>query len=138
MAARDHARIQALAEGRQLVWIVGNHDAEGLDQMPGQRADEVPLGGLILRHEPRPGPAEGEVAGHLHPCAKVVATGRAVRRRCFATDGSRVILPAFGAYAGGLNLCDSAYVGMFQSPPVACALGRDRVYPVAYASLKPD
>ena len=78
------------------------------------------------------------MAGHLHPCAKVVATGRAVRRRCFATDGSRVILPAFGAYAGGLNLRDDAYSGMFQSPPVACALGRDRVHPLSFTSLRPD
>ncbi len=138
MAARDHARIAALADTCALIWIVGNHDAEGLDHMPGHRLDELHVGGLILRHEPLPGRAEGEVAGHLHPCAKVVATGRGVRRRCFATDGSRVILPAFGAYAGGLNLLDPAYLGLFASPPVACALGRDRVHPLSYTSLRPD
>ncbi len=138
MAAGDHARINALAVACDLIWIVGNHDEEGLDHMPGQRLDDLRIGGLILRHEPLPGLAEGEVAGHLHPCAKVIATGRGLRRRCFATDGSRVILPAFGAYAGGLNLLDPAYAGLFVSPPVACALGRDRVHPLSFSNLRPD
>ena len=138
MLPRDHARIAALAAAAELVWIVGNHDAEGLDDLPGRRAAAWTVEGLVLRHEPQPGLAPGEVAGHLHPCAKVVAARRGVRRRCFATDGSRLILPAFGAYAGGLNLLDAAYAGMFARPPLACALGADRVHPLPFARLRPD
>ena len=55
----------------------------------------------------------GEVAGHLHPAARVMGSGRSVRRRCFAGDGYRLVLPAFGAYAGGLNVLDSAFAGLF-------------------------
>ncbi len=138
MLPRDHARIAALAQVAELVWIVGNHDADGLDDLPGRRAADWQAEGLVLRHEPTPGLAPGDVAGHLHPCAKVVAVRRGVRRRCFATDGARLILPAFGAYAGGLNLLDAAYDGLFQSPPVACALGADRVHPLPFARLRPD
>lgn len=138
MAPRDHARIAALAAAAELIWIVGNHDAEGLDDLPGRRAEELEPAGLVLRHEPVSGPAPGEVAGHLHPCAKVAANRRAVRRRCFATDGSRLILPAFGAYAGGLNLLDAAYAGLFIRPPTACALGVDRVHPLRFTNLRPD
>ena len=138
MLPRDHARIAALAQVTELVWIVGNHDADGLDDLPGRRAADWQAGGLVLRHEPTPGLAPGEVAGHLHPCARVVAARRGVRRRCFATDGARLILPAFGAYAGGLNLLDAAYDGLFRSPPVACALGADRVHPLPFARLRPD
>jgi len=138
MLPRDHARIAALAQAAELVWIVGNHDAEGLDDLPGRRAEEWQAEGLVLRHEPSAGLAPGEVAGHLHPCAKVVAARWGVRRRCFATDGSRLILPAFGAYAGGLNLRDAAYDGLFGTPPLACALGADRVHPLPYARLRPD
>ena len=138
MASRDHARIAALADAAELVWIVGNHDAEGLDDLPGRRADALEVEGLVLRHEPQPGLAPGEVAGHPHPCAKVAAARRSVRRRCFATDGSRLILPAFGAYAGGLNLLDGAYQGLFRRPPTAAALGADRVHPLPWTRLRPD
>lgn len=138
MAADDRARIDALAGAVQMVWITGNHDDEGLDGLPGVQHDTLAVERLILRHEPVAGPAPGEVAGHLHPCAKVSAAGRAVRRRCFATDGERIILPAFGAYAGGLNLIDAAYAGLFARAPLACALGAGKVHPLVYTALRPD
>lgn len=134
----DLARITSLSVTSNLVWIAGNHDAMGLDRLPGAVVDEAAFEGLVLRHEPSPHPVAGEAAGHLHPCAKVSASGRSVRRRCFATDGSRIILPAFGAYAGGLNLKDEAFGGLFASAPVACALGQGRVHPLPYASLIGD
>jgi DNA ligase-associated metallophosphoesterase len=138
LATADAAGIAALATGRTLVWVVGNHDADGPRDLPGDLADEIAVGSLILRHEPLPGSQPGEAAGHLHPCAKLVGRGRAVRRRCFATDGERVILPAFGAYAGGLNIRDKAFAGLFSGPPLAVALGKDRCHPLSWAMLGPD
>ena len=134
----DALRLAALAEGRRLVWVVGNHDADGPRALPGERAEALDLGGLRLRHEPRSGPQPGEVCGHLHPAAKVRSPAGAVRRRCFATDGERLILPAFGAYAGGLNLRDAAFAGLFTRPPLAGALGRGRVHAVGWRSLAGD
>ncbi|MGC1302245.1 MAG: ligase-associated DNA damage response endonuclease PdeM [Caulobacteraceae bacterium] len=139
LAPEDARRIAALAQGRALVWAEGNHDATLLGEtattLPGEIADEVRIAGLILRHEPTPGPAPGEVAGHLHPCAKIVRAGASVRRRAFLTDGSRLILPAFGAYAGGLNVRDPAFASLFARPPLAAALGQQRVYPLLWESL---
>jgi metallophosphoesterase superfamily enzyme len=106
--------------------------------LPGQVTDEHRLAGLTLRHEPRPGAQFGETAGHLHPCARVVGRGRSVRRRCFVTDGERIILPAFGAYAGGLNLRDAAFADMFKSAPLAVVLGGARAHPVGWSSLADD
>ena len=80
-------------------------------------------------------PKAGEVAGHLHPAAKVVAYSRGVRRPCFITDGRRIVLPAFGAFTGGLNVRDPAIAGLFASPPMAAALGRDRVHALSWGSL---
>jgi DNA ligase-associated metallophosphoesterase len=136
--AQDAARLRALAEGRSLVWVVGNHDPQGPQALPGDRVQELGAAGLVLRHEPQPGASEGEVAGHLHPAAKVRSGAGAVRRRCFATDGERLILPAFGAYAGGLNLRDAAFAGLFARPPLAGALGRARVHAVGWRSLAAD
>ena len=133
----DAARLRALAVDRTLVWIVGNHDREGPRALPGDVVDELSVDGVALRHEPT-GCAGPEVVGHLHPCARVTARGRTVRRRCFVTDGSRMVLPAFGAFTGGLNVLDPAFHGLFRSPPWIGALGRDKVHAVGWRSLSPD
>ena len=138
LAPEDAQRLRALAAGRSLVWVVGNHDAEGPRSLPGEVMDELVLSGLTLRHEPQPGVQNGEVSGHLHPAARVRAASGSVRRRCFATDAERLILPAFGAYAGGLNVRDAAFAGLFARPPLAAALGRGRVHAVGWRSLASD
>lgn len=138
MEAADGARVAGLARGRSLIWVVGNHDADGPRGLPGETVAKLALGGLTLRHEPRAGAQAGEVSGHLHPAAKVRSPRGAVRRRCFATDGERLILPAFGAYAGGLNIRDTAFAGLFARPPLAGALGRDRVHAIGWRSLAGD
>jgi DNA ligase-associated metallophosphoesterase len=134
--APDHAeRIGVLAGARTLVWVVGNHDREGPQGLAGETADEITLGGLMFRHEPEAGRID--VTGHLHPCARVKGRGGSVRRRCFITDGERLILPAFGAYAGGLNVRDVAFSGLFTRTPTAVALGQ-KAHPVGWNMLAPD
>ena len=134
----DVATLVELARGRTGVWVVGNHDPEAPIGLPGETADELTVETLTLRHEPRPGPQPGEVSGHLHPCARVMGRTGTVRRRAFLTDGSRVILPAFGAYAGGLNCRDGAFGGLWSGPVLAGALGRDKVHAVGWGSLVGD
>lgn len=129
------ARIARLAYAREFVWIVGNHDGDGPRGLPGEIVDSIDVETLTLTHEPLPGHKPGEVAGHLHPCARVGAYGRVVRSRCFATDGERMVLPAFGAFTGGLDLRDEAYAGLFKEPPTAAVIGRDRVHPVGWEML---
>lgn len=138
LSPTDAARISALALGRTLIWICGNHDRSGPRALPGESVARLGLAGLELVHEPAQGHARGEVAGHLHPCAKVRGGGRAVRRRCFVTDGERLVLPAFGALAGGLNVRDEAFVPLFSRRPLAGVLGRGKVHAVGWASLERD
>jgi DNA ligase-associated metallophosphoesterase len=138
LAADDADALRELARGRTLIWVVGNHDADGPRALPGETANELELAGLTLRHEPQPGLQPGEVSGHLHPAARVKATRGSVRRRCFITDAERLILPAFGAYAGGLNVRDQAFAGLFARPPIIGALGQSRVHAVGWKSLAGD
>lgn len=73
----------------------------------------------------------GEISGHLHPVAVVAVRGVGVRRRCFVTDGARLVMPAFGAYAGGLNIRHSAFADVFGGVSVtAHVLGDERVFAI--------
>jgi DNA ligase-associated metallophosphoesterase len=134
----DAAMLCAIAAHRSLVWVTGNHDPAGPRGLPGQTASDLALGALRLVHEPLEGAARGEVAGHLHPCARVSARGANVRRRCFVTDGERIVLPAFAALAGGLNIRDPAFRPLFSGPPMAAVLGVGRVHAVGWSSLRND
>jgi DNA ligase-associated metallophosphoesterase len=134
--AEDRARLAALQAGRDWVWVAGNHDPAAPAGLGGLAVDMLAVGRLTFRHEPASGRREGEIAGHLHPAARVYGRGRSARRRCFAGDGYRLILPAFGAYAGGLDVVDRAFDGLFAAETFrAFMLGDDRVYPVGPRAL---
>ena len=140
LPGEEMALLSELMAGRDWIWIAGNHDPEAPAGLGGETVAELCMASLRLRHEPRPAAgAQGEVAGHLHPGARVVHRGRSVRRACFATDGRRIILPAFGAYTGCLNILDAAFSGLFDRPKLrACMLGEARLFPLAASRLRPD
>ena len=134
----DRAILLSLTQASDWIWILGNHDPELPAWLGGERAETAKVSSLSLRHEPQANVAPGEIAGHLHPCAKITGRGRSVRRRCFATDGARLVMPAFGAFTGGLNLCDDAFAPLFPHGVFALALARQRVLPAPPERLRPD
>lgn len=125
------ARLEDLRQGIEWIWISGNHDPAPPYWLGGRAADEVAIGGLMFRHEPHEMGGRGEIAGHLHPCATVTRRGRSLRRRCFVSDGKRLVMPAFGAYAGGLDVRDRAVRTLFPERFLAYLLGSARVYAIA-------
>ena len=138
MSAPDRDLLQRLIGSCDWIWVEGNHDGRSPETLGGAMRETLSLGAIVLRHEPLPKAAPGEIAGHLHPCAKVSGRGRSVRRRCFATDGVRLVMPAFGAYTGGLNLLDDAFAPIFPDGATALVLGRDRVLPAPPSRLLAD
>lgn len=124
--ARD--RLRVLTERHDWLWIAGNHDSSPPTGLGGRHCGELTIGGLIFRHEARDGDASGEVSGHYHPKASVRVRGRRMSARCYATDGRRLIMPAFGAYTGGLNVLAPAIQERLTSGFAAHLLGRHGVY----------
>lgn len=134
----NRGQLEGLMAGRHWFWIAGNHDPDLPANLPGDVVRELAIGSVVFRHEPQRGAQPGEIAGHLHPCARIVQRGRSVRRRCFATDGDRLIMPAFGTYTGSLNVLDRAYAGLFRHDGLmAYMIGADRVFAIAGALLRP-
>jgi uncharacterized protein len=134
LSAPDRAALAALQRSRAWIWIAGNHDPDPADGIGGTFAATFSIGALTFRHEPSRDAPEGEIAGHLHPVARVAQRGRAVSRRCFASDGKALVMPAFGAYTGGLNVRDRAFAAVFGARAVtAHMLGERRLYAIAAA-----
>lgn len=139
MSGGDHAALKALQQRRDWIWIAGNHDPNPSGGIGGRFADVLALGPLTFRHEPSEQASPGEIAGHLHPVARVAQRGRAVSRRCFASDGRRLIMPAFGAYAGGLNVRDRTIFELFGTLSfTAHMLGERRLFAISAERCLPD
>ena len=139
IADEDRAELKRLQRGRDWIWIAGNHDPSPAQDIGGSFADMLAVDTLVFRHEPSPQGTECEIAGHLHPLARVSRRGRSVSRRCFASDGKRLVMPAFGAYAGGLNVRHRAFRQVFGTLAfTAHMLGDSRLYAVAASQCLPD
>jgi uncharacterized protein len=137
LMADDRGALAGLQRGRDWVWIAGNHDPDPANNIGGVFARRLSLGPLTFRHEPTEGTADGEIAGHLHPSARVSQRGRAVTCKCFAADAHRMVMPAFGAYTGGLNIRDRAFAKVFARAFTAHLIGDKRLYAFAAARCLP-
>lgn len=136
MPAIFRETLVGLMAGRDWLWILGNHDPEPPPLVGGESREEVSVGALHFRHEPTAAHRPGEVAGHLHPAARIAKNGRSVRGACFATDGERMVMPSFGVTTGGLNVLDTAFAGLFKLPSAkAYVIGTARIYPVCFSNL---
>ena len=139
IGAEDLRCLRAMQRRRDWIWITGNHDPEIDGRMGGVSAHELSLAGVTLRHEPSARASASEIAGHLHPAAKVSLNGATLRRPCLVGDGRRLVLPAFGAFTGGLNVLDAAFRPLFGARGLSIwMLGRDGIYPARSRQLRPD
>jgi uncharacterized protein len=130
LSTPDREAIAALQARRDWIWISGNHDPALPSDLGGSIASEVAIGPIVFRHEPTG--SVGEIAGHLHPKARVATRARWLERRCFASDGERAVMPAFGAYTGGLSIRDDAFSKIFASTAfIAHVIGDARLHTIA-------
>lgn len=135
MLPDDVARLERLCQQSRWVWVLGNHDPLPPKRFAGVAHEIVNVGGLTFSHEP--GDHDGwQVAGHLHPCAVAQKGGRGVRRPAFVADGEHLVMPAFGAFTGGLNVLDDAFAPVFPKGFQAYLCGQQRVYAVPSSSLR--
>ena len=139
IGADDRERLEILQEDREWIWLSGNHDGRVAREFGGRVGQEIQLAGITLRHEPACGSATHEIAGHMHPAAKLSLYGTSIRRPCFVGNGRRIIMPAFGAFTGGLNVLDDAFLPLFGNGGMAVwMLGQEGIYAVATRLLCRD
>ena len=140
LPAAEIARLRAMTEATRFVWVLGNHDPEPATQLGGDWVDEFSLGAIIFRHQGME-PAirlesSGEICGHHHPKAAIAVRGGSQSRACFVADARRVMLPAFGAYTGGLDVTHPEIARLFPRGGRVFLLGRERLFSFALAAPK--
>lgn len=129
-------RIGRILAGRETIWITGNHDPSPKENLSGRHVASAQLGAITLRHIPSRRPGTPEIAGHLHPGAGIVQRGHMVRGKCFVSDERRIILPAFGAYTGGMSVRSQAFDGLFETERASVImLAREKMYRFPYARV---
>jgi uncharacterized protein len=116
----DHMTLARLMAGRDWTWIMGNHDA-GTFTFGGTNRADVTLGPIALRHIATT--QTPEISGHYHPKARIGSTVR----RCFLVDHNRIILPAYGAYTGGLHCDDPALTSLMADTAIAVLTGKQAI-----------
>lgn len=139
MNSDDRDALRFMQDDREWIWITGNHDPEIDKTLGGHVLSQLTVEGITLRHEPANGAVSHEIAGHLHPAAKIVLHATALRRPCFVSNGLRLVMPAFGAFTGGLNILGTAFEPVFGNEGMAVfMLGQEGVYPIAPRLLQCD
>ena len=119
LADAPRATLTALTRGLDWVWITGNHDETVARSLGGRVMTEARVGPLVLRHEADPADPAFEISGHFHPKIRLKARGRGLVRRCFALSATKIVLPAYGALTGGLDVGDPALAAAMAGPVTA-------------------
>jgi DNA ligase-associated metallophosphoesterase len=127
LAAADAALLARLVASCDWWWIAGNHDPAPPSRLGGRVLAEATLGALTFRHVAASGPVAGEVSGHFHPTARLRLAVGQLKGKCFVSDGRRLILPAFGAFTGGLDVLDPAITRLFPAEFHVHVLARGRI-----------
>ncbi len=145
IAANDRIGMEELEilaimqEDREWIWVTGNHDPEIGEHLRGHVTGDIEVEGIMLRHQPSLGQVTHEIAGHMHPAAKLSMHGYTFRRPCFVGNGTRLVVPAFGSFAGGLNILETPFEPLFGNDGLRVwMLGEEGLYPVATRLLKED
>jgi DNA ligase-associated metallophosphoesterase len=132
----ERMRLEAMAREAQFIWITGQQDAAPTG-MPGLSVAQYREGPFTFRHQAAPvlGPREIEISGHFHPKASIEARAKRVSRPCFVTDAARLMMPAFGAYSGGMDVHDGAISRLFPRGLRVFLLGQDQLFSFALEQL---
>jgi DNA ligase-associated metallophosphoesterase len=138
MGIADRTKLNAMAAATHFIWITGNHD-EAASGVAGESTAEFQAGPFIFRHqaESRKLSRETEISGHYHPKASVETRAQRISRPCFVSDGTaRLMLPAFGAFTGGLDVRDPAIARLFPRGLRVFLLGQERLFSFSLGQIE--
>jgi DNA ligase-associated metallophosphoesterase len=136
LPSAELTRLNAMTEAHRFIWVQGNHDPSPPEGVGGEWVETFQTTPLVFRHSAVAGAPAGEVSGHYHPKATVPARGGSITRACFIADAGRIMLPAFGAFTGGLDVRDAAIMRLFPRGARVFLLGKERLFSFSLADAR--
>jgi DNA ligase-associated metallophosphoesterase len=136
LPAAERARLHAMTSTHRFIWVLGNHDPTPAPGLGGEWVTEFTTHPLTFRHQAIADAPAGEIVGHHHPKASIPARGITISRPCFLVDAHRIMMPAFGAYTGGLDVGDPSVARLFPRGGRVFLLGQDRLFSFAVGSTR--
>ena len=136
MATSDLVALRRMLSALEVIWISGNHDPSP-KALPGEVVDEWRRNRLVFRHIGG-GPTartEAEISGHYHPKATLPTRIGGVTRPCFLACAQRLVLPAFGAFTGGLDVKDPALGAITRAAHRVFLIGDARLHSAPFDAL---
>ena len=124
----EQKRLVAMTQAHRFIWVQGNHDPTPPSGLGGEWVAAHASGAMMFRHQAIAAADPGEIVGQHHPKATIEARTGTVSRPCFVFDGQRLMMPAFGAYTGGLDVRDPAINRLFPRGGRVFLLGKDRLF----------
>lgn len=113
MQAEDKQALMRLcATVPDWVWVLGNHDPELPESLPGRSVTHQNWHDILLVHEPE-AVQRPQIIGHYHPKISLRIKGYKLAGPCFCQSDHLLIMPAFGSYTGGLSVTDSAIQSLY-------------------------
>lgn len=133
MNAADAAKITSLRRSiANWVWITGNHDPRPPAALAGQVHEQLKRRSVTLRHIPDKSLPGAQIAGHFHPKTAIRLGRHKLSGRCFLIGADLLIMPAFGAYTGGLRSDHASLRDIFAPDhPRKCVIFRQKLWLVA-------
>jgi DNA ligase-associated metallophosphoesterase len=127
LSTAARGKLDSLTNSIDWNWITGNHDPSSELSVGGQVRSEAHVDGFHLIHQTSATSGEVEISGHWHPKLSVKVRNHRISRRCFVRTQRQLIMPAFGAFTGGLDVHDTALRSVLQGQAEAVLPTADKV-----------
>ncbi len=102
-----HHYLESLCKKYKVIWIVGNHDGflkpKNANICLRYRIDDI---NFVHKAEKN---TINEFSGHYHPKATIKLFKKKISRPCFLVGKSKIILPAYGTFTGGIDSTDEVF-----------------------------
>ncbi len=118
--------LKKICKNYEVIWIIGNHDSDYAPKNV-QKLLFYYFRGITFNHISKK-ETNYEISAHYHPKVDFTIRGKKISKPCFLVDKKKIIIPAYGAYTGGLNIKNIVFMKEFSNNFSTYILDNRKVY----------
>tara|TARA_X000000950_G_scaffold289123_1_gene409971 strand:+ start:16118 stop:16771 length:654 start_codon:yes stop_codon:yes gene_type:complete len=111
-----------------LLFVVGNHDQD--INIPNIKTyEDITIDGINFSHKPS-NLNSHQVFGHFHPKILLKLNGKRIFKKCFIVSSTKICMPAFGVFTGGLNVESDIFKKIFKQNKEYFLIDNSHIYQI--------